>query len=71
MLEDLCWSPKPKLHVEGSAAKAVSGRVGLGKARHIDVMYIWVQQAVRRRRIDIRKIRGDRNRADVLTKRAR
>lgn len=56
--------------MDSSAAKAVSGRVGVGKreTRDIDVRYLWVHQAVRRRIIDLKKPRGDRNPADVLTK---
>lgn len=48
-LADLGWAMRPKVFVDSSAAKAVSGRVGLGKTRHIEVRYLWVQQTVRRK----------------------
>ena len=45
-------------------------RLGLGKVRHMKVNFLWVwaQEALRRKLFDIRKVAGDRNPADVLTK---
>ncbi len=40
----------------------------MGRLRHIDTHTLWVQQAVRSGRIDLRKIPGTRNPADLLTK---
>lgn len=68
MLEDVGWRLKPTLHMDSAAAKAVSGRVGLGKTRHIEVRNLWVAQAVRRRRLEIKKARGDQNPAGLLTR---
>ena len=42
--------------------------MGLGRTRHIEVRYLWLQEAVRKRRLEIRKIRGELNPADALTK---
>lgn len=66
--EALGWRLKPNLHVDSSAAKAVSGRVGLGKTTHIEVRYWWVQQAFRRWMTDVNATRRDRNPADILSK---
>lgn len=63
--------PQPQSpHGQSSAAKTVPGRVGLGlgKTRYIEVRYLSVQQAVRRRRIEIKKVRDGRNPANFLTK---
>ena len=67
-MADLGWVLKVQVHVDSSAAKAVASRVGLGKTRHIEVRYLWLQEAVRRRRLEIRKIKGQINPADALTK---
>lgn len=42
--------------------------MGLGKTSHIDIIYLWIQQAMRRRRIEVNKFFGDRNPADEPTK---
>ena len=36
--------------------------------RHLETHTLWVQQAVRSKRIDLRKIDGERNPADIFTK---
>ena len=36
--------------------------------RHLDTHTLWIQQAVRSRRVDLRKVRGEENPADLLTK---
>jgi len=46
----------------------IVGRQGLGKLRHIDTHSLWVQQAARSGRIEVRKVKGEDNPADVFTK---
>ena len=36
--------------------------------RHLDTHTLWIQQAVRSKRVDLRKVRGEENPADLLTK---
>ena len=36
--------------------------------RHLDTHTLWIQQAVRSRRLELRKVDGERNPADLLTK---
>ena len=43
-------------------------RQGLGKLRHIDTQALWIQEKVRTRQIILKKVRGDVNPADLLTK---
>ena len=57
-----------RVWTDSSAALGICSRQGLGKLRHIDTHTLWVQQAVRSRRIEGKKIPGDRNPADLLTK---
>jgi hypothetical protein len=46
----------------------IAARQGLGKIRHLDTNTLWVQQAVRCRRLTLRKVLGEENPADVFTK---
>ena len=65
---DLGWSMPIRVHIDSSAAKSASSRLGLGKLRHVDVKHLWIQESVAAGRISLHKIRGDENPADVLTK---
>jgi hypothetical protein len=54
--------------VDSTAAKAITSRSGLGKARNFEVRHLWVQDAVSRGRFVIKRVLGKFNPADVLTK---
>jgi hypothetical protein len=43
-------------------------RQGLGKLRHIDTQTLWIQEKVRLKQITLKKVLGDVNPADLLTK---
>ena len=68
LLQDLGWKTKVKMRTDSSTAKAVSSRRGLGKLRHVELTFVWVQEVVRNGRIIIAKVRGEENVADHLTK---
>ncbi len=51
-----------------SAALGICSRQGLGKLRHVDTKTLWLQQAVRVGRVEVRKVPGVSNPADLLTK---
>ena len=57
-----------RLWVDSSTAKAMSERMGLGKVRHMDVRYLWVQEVRRRGGLKVMKIKGEDNPADIMTK---
>ena len=56
------------ISLDSSAAKSMAGRQGIGRVRHMETKWLWVQQAVRDGRIKIKKISGTDNPADVPTK---
>ena len=58
----------PWLYVDASAAIGVAQRTGLGKIRHLDTQTLWLQQAVRDKRIGLLKVKGTENPADLMTK---
>ena len=53
---------------DSSAAMGICTRQGLGKLRHIDTQALWIQEKVRTKQITLRKVKGDVNPADLLTK---
>ena len=59
---------KTILVTDASAALGVLGRCGLGKLRHIDTSYLWLQQPVIREQVELIKINGKVNPADMNTK---
>jgi hypothetical protein len=68
IMEDLGWQASIRLWVDSSAAKSIASRVGLGRVRHLEVKFLWLQQTVKDKRVSIHKVRGDSNPADALTK---
>ena len=68
IMRDMGWETTIRLWVDSSAAKSMASRTGLGKVRHMEVKYLWLQEAVKNRRIVVKKILGTSNPADVLTK---
>ena len=68
VLADLGWELDIKVHTHSSAVKSIASRRGLGKTRHIEVQYLWLQQVALRSYVPLRKIKGTENVADVLTK---
>ena len=57
-----------KLFTDNSACKGVCNRDGLGKLRHLDLQYLWLQEAVRSGRLQMKKVAGKWNPADLMTK---
>ena len=68
VMRDLGWDCKIRLLVDSSAAKSSASRRGLGKLRHLEIKFLWLQECVRRGKVVLSKVRGDINPADVLTK---
>jgi hypothetical protein len=68
LLADLGVAVPLRVWTDSSAAIGICSRQGLGKLRHLDTHTLWIQQAVRSRRIDLRKVAGEENPADLLTK---
>ncbi len=68
LLRDLGVEAPLRVWTDSSAAIGICSRPGLGKMRHLDTHTLWIQQAVRTGRVDLRKVPGDQNPADLLTK---
>ena len=68
MLEDIGLQTTVTLFSDSSAARGIIHRTGLGKLRHLEVGYLWLQAAVARKRLQVRKVNGLENPADLFTK---
>ena len=53
---------------DSNAAKGTVNRVGLGKARHIQTRYLWLQERVAENHLKVVHVPGKQNGSDVLTK---
>ena len=67
-LEEWGLVTKLELHSDSSAARAFASRRGLGKMRHVQTRYLWLQERVARGDVAVVRIHTDANMADILTK---
>ena len=68
LLKDLGQELPLRVWTDSSAALGICSRQGLGKLRHLDTHTLWIQQAVRAKQVELRKIAGEVNPADLFTK---
>ena len=62
------YEMKVRVWVDSTTAKAIENRLGLGRVRHLEVKFLWAQQALKKKRFEIGKVRGEENVADIGTK---
>ena len=68
MAADLGENVRIVLRSDSSAALGIGGRQGLGKLRHLEIGYLWLQDVLQQKRLSIRKVKGTENQADLGTK---
>ena len=56
MTEDFGDQVESYLYADASAAIGVANREGLGRIRHLDTQSLWLQQALRKRRMGLGEI---------------
>jgi hypothetical protein len=56
------------LYCDASAGRSMAFRKGLGKVRHMDTKFLWIQDLVKTGRLSVLKVKGTENPADVGTK---
>ena len=64
------WNLKKSacVYADSAAALGIIQRKGAGKVRHIDVGMLWIQQHCRSGKVDVKKVDGKSNPADIFTK---
>ena len=68
LLKEMGFHMKAVVATDSSAAKGVSSRLGAGRIRHLETRCLWIQERVRAKELEIRKVWTDKNRADMQTK---
>ena len=68
LMLDLGVKMPVRVWTDSSATVGICGRQGLGKLRHIDTRSLWIQQKLRSGALELRKVRGEVNPADLFTK---
>ena len=68
LARDLGFQYKIRVHTDATAALGMCRRRGLGKVRHLDVADLWAQEKVRTGAVELCKVLGSENPADILTK---
>eukprot|EP00972_Heterocapsa_arctica_P026972 3967570-Heterocapsa_arctica.AAC.1 len=58
----------PLIIESDSSARAFSSRRGLGRQRHVQTGYLWIQDRIAKQDLSIVKVPADENVSDVLTK---
>ena len=68
LFKDLGVATECRVWTDSSAALGIANRSGLGKLRHLQTHTLWVQQHVRSGAVELRKVKGTVNPADLFTK---
>ena len=68
MARELGWDWTVRMWTDSSACKGTCNRSGLGRLKHLDVENLWLQEVVKGKEVELNKIAGDYNMADLLTK---
>ena len=68
MYEEMGRTINIDVDTDSTAAIGMCSRTGVGKTRHIQVRWLWIQDAIRDKVVRMRKVRGTDNEADMGTK---
>ena len=68
LAKDLGFDFKIRVHSDATAAIGMCRRRGLGKVRHLDVSDLWAQDKIRNKKVELVKVLGAINPADIMTK---
>ena len=68
LLADVGARCKIALGVDAAAAIGVVRRNGVGRVRHLDVRYLWIQERIHSGEFQVYKVLGTENPADLMTK---
>ena len=64
LAEDMGYIVDVSIWTDSDAGRSMASRRRLGKVRHLELRYLWVQDVVRERRLRIRRVDGEVNLAD-------
>ena len=55
LAKDLGYEFRLRLWVDSNTAKAITARLGLGRVRHMEVRYLWAQEAHKAKRFEVQR----------------
>ena len=64
---DAAWT-KLQVHTDSASALRTCNRQGLGKSRHVQTRYLWIQEKLSEKIFELFKIDARLNTADLCTK---
>ena len=67
-MADLGLEVEVQVNTDSSAATSIASRRGAGRVRHIEVRELCVQDRIAKAELEMRKVKGEENAADGLTK---
>ena len=68
MMMDLGFEKRKVIYADSSAALAIAKRKGARKLRHINISCLWIQERQDSKQLELRKVLGAENPADLMTK---
>ena len=68
LLVEAGMEPKLVVLTDSSANLGMHHRIRSGRVRHLDVKWLWTQEAVQSGRFSLKKVSTDRNVSDLTTK---
>ena len=68
LMADMGVRVRATVHTDASAAIGIARRAGLGKLRHLNVRYLWLQHELQSPELTLHKVHGLSNPADLVTK---
>ena len=68
LMEDMRRATKLTLAVDATATIGMLSREGLGRAKHVDIQYLWLQEKVKTQKLQLSKVPSLENPADMFTK---
>merc|ERR1712078_731489 len=67
MLKDFGRDSSGVVYGDSSGALAITKRKGAGKLRHINVSCLWIQERIEEKELELRKVLGTNNPANMMT----
>ena len=68
LLEDWGYPVRLEVRTDSTAAIGTASRRGLGKQRHVQTRFLWLQEKVADKRVLLNKVHTQSNIADLMTK---
>ena len=58
LLKDMGQEARSTVHIDSTSGKAIASRTGVGKVRHMDTRYLWLQEVKKSGKLIMKKILG-------------